>query len=203
MDSATGSSDKMRSYGNHLDEQKVSVAEPKTMIHPARSSSLTTGRSISADPPYAQPVGQVVFENGQYQDRPVPNQESTLPSIKTGQQELAGTRAQLHVVQRRTLESVGKSLGWCIGWAAVLSKFSQKEELTDVNLDGKSSSDGEESAVEDEEESTVGDEEESAAEEDVPILPSPTVGLSTAAIVNAVSSIDQFRQYYEVCCLLF
>jgi hypothetical protein len=177
----------MRSYGNHIEEQKVSVVEPKTMIHPARSSSLITGRSISADPPYAQPVGQVVFENGQYQDRPVPNQESTLPSIKSGQQELAGTRAQLHVVQRRTLESVGKSLGWYIGWAAVLSKSLQKEELTDVDLNGKSSS----------------DEEESAAKEDVPILTSSTVGISAAAIVNAVSSIDQFRQYYEVCYLLF
>jgi hypothetical protein len=173
----------MRSYGNHIEEQKVSVAEPKTMIHPPRSSSLTTGRSRSAEPPYAQPVGQVVFENGQYQDRPVPNQESTLPSIKSGQQDLAGTRAQLHIVQRRTLESIGKSLGWSIGWAAVLSTFSQKEELTDIDLNGKSSS----------------DEDKSEVKADIPLLTSPTVGISAAPIVNAVSSIDQFRQYYEVC----
>ncbi|KAF2711185.1 TMEM1 family protein-like protein [Pleomassaria siparia CBS 279.74] len=180
---ATGSSGKMLSYGKHVEEQKVSMAEPKTMIHPSRSSSLnpTGGRSVSADPPYAQPVGQVVFENGQYQDRPAPNQESTLPGMKSGQQDLAGTRAQLLIVQRRTLEHVGKSLGWSIGWAAVLPTLTQKEELSDVDLDAKSDS-------EDEEDEVV---------KAVPKPTSSTAGISAAAIVNAVSSIDEFRRYYE------
>ena len=178
----TSSSGKMLSFGNHREEQKISVAEPKTMIHPARSSSLSSGRSSSADPPYSQPAGQVVFENGQYQDRPVPNQESTLPQVKSGQQDLAGTRAHLLIVQRRTLEQIGKSLRWSIGWAAILPSLSHKQEFNDVDLNAKSSS----------------EDEESEAAEEIAALTSPTVGISAAALVNAVSSIDHFRQYYEV-----
>lgn len=153
------------------------------MIHPTRSSSLH-GRS-SADPPYAQPstTGQVVFENGQYTDRPQPNQESALPQAKNGLQDLAGTRAQLVVVQRRLLEQVGRSLEWSIGWAAVLPVLGDSEELEEVSLDEE-----EKSAAE-----ANGSEQKSVAE-----LATPTSGISASALLNATTSIDQFRQFYEV-----
>jgi hypothetical protein len=181
QDTSTGSSGKMQPFGSHSKEQKLSFAEPKTMIHPTRSSSLNHGRPSSADPPYAQTPasGQVIYENGQYHDRPASTQEGANHS-KTGVQELAGTRAQLHVVQRRILEHVGKSLGWTIGWAAILSSLPEAENLTDVDLNGESALD----------------------EEDTPIakpqkITSSTAGLSAAAIVNAISSVDHFRQSYE------
>lgn len=184
QDISTSSTGKMQPFGNHSQEQKLSFAEPKTMIHPTRSSSLNYGRSSSAEPPYSQTPasGQVVYEHGQYQERPVPGQESTAPSVKSGLQDLAGTRAQLLVVQRRILEHVGKALGWTIGWATILSTLKEKEDLTDVDINGKSDSN----------------------EADAPVTQpvkaaSPTVGLSAAAIVNAISSVEQFRQYYEVC----
>jgi hypothetical protein len=182
QDGASGSSGKSLSFGGQSKEQKLRVSEQKSMIHPSRSSSLNHGRS-SADPPYALTTvsGQVVFENGQYTDRPPPNQESTLPQTKNGLQELAGTRAQLVVVQRRLLESVGRSLGWSIGWAAVLPSISQLEELTDVNLDEN-------------EEDTA----EEAAKTVAVSMDTPTTGIFAGTLLNAASSIDQFRQSFEV-----
>ncbi|KAF2118959.1 TMEM1 family protein-like protein [Lophiotrema nucula] len=181
-DAASGSSGKMLSFGSHVEEQKLSFAEPKTMIHPSRSSSLNYGRSASAEPPYAAPTtsGQVVYENGQYQDRPTLGHESALPKAKSGVQELAGTRAQLYIVQRRILESAGKALGWTIGWAAVLLSVRENEQLSEVDLDGTGSGEDEEPT------------------KDKPPALSPTLGLSAAALVDAVSSLDQFRQFYEV-----
>ncbi|OAL01667.1 hypothetical protein IQ06DRAFT_375944 [Phaeosphaeriaceae sp. SRC1lsM3a] len=181
-DGASGSSGKTLSFGGQSREQKLRVSEPKSMIHPTRSSSLH-GRS-SADPPYAQPstTGQVVFENGQYTDRPQPNQESALPQAKNGLQDLAGTRAQLVVVQRRLLEQVGRSLEWSIGWAAVLPVLSNSEKLEEVSLDEE-----EKSAAE-----ANGSEQKSVAE-----LATPTSGISASALLNATTSIDQFRQFYE------
>jgi trafficking protein particle complex subunit 10 len=182
-DASAASSGKMRPFGGHNEEQKLSLAEPKTMIHPSRTSSLSYRRSTSEDPPYAQPTasGQVVFADGQYQDRPSPGQEVGVSRLKTGAQELASSRAQLYVVQRRILEHVGKSLGWVIGWAAVLSNVQRDRDMSDVDLNGSSS-----------------DAEELDGVKDTPSVTSPTVGLSASTIVNAVSSIEQFRQSYEV-----
>jgi hypothetical protein len=183
---SSGSSGKSLSFGGQSKEQKLRVSEPKSMIHPSRSSSLSNRRSSnSGEPAYARSsgVGQVVFENGQYADQPVPAQESALPQAKNGLQELAGSRAQLVVVQRRVLEQIGKSLGWSIGWAAVLPSIGHGEELSDVDLDDDVESNAEE--AESEEKKTV----EPAKS---------TMGISATGLLNAVSSIQQFRQFFEV-----
>jgi hypothetical protein len=178
---SSGSSGKSLSFGGQGKEQKLRVAEQKSMIHPSRSSSLSRVRS-AGDPPYAQPTasGQVVFENGQYHDRPVPTQDSSMQQTKNGLQELAGTRAQLIAIQRRLLEHVGKALGWNIGWAAILPSLNNTEELTDVDLD------------EDKE-----DEQTENGHKTIPDTP-PTLGIFADTLVYAVSSVAQFRQSYEV-----
>jgi trafficking protein particle complex subunit 10 len=183
QDGSTGSSSKMQPYGRHSREQKLSFAEPKTMIHPSRSSSLNYGRSSSADPPYSHTpsTGQVIYENGQYQDRPIPSQEAAVLQQKTGLQDIAGARAQLHIMQRRILEHVGKSLGWTIGWAVILSSLPQRESFNEVDLDEQD-----------------GAEEPQVQAKEALKTTAPTLGLSAAALVNGVSSIDQFRQFYEV-----
>lgn len=162
----------------------MSVAEPKSMIHPTRSSSLNPGRP-NLDAPYSQPTqsGQVVFENGQYQDRSAPNQESTMPAAKNGLQELAGTRAQLLAVQRRLLEHVGKSSGWVIGWAAVLSALNQDEQLTNVGLEEDEEAGSQQEVVE--------------IKKDVQ-LATPVVEILPNALRNAILSVESFRQFYEV-----
>lgn len=137
--------------------------------------------------PYAQPAAnaQVVFENGQYHDRPPPNQQSVIPSAKNGLQELAGTRAQLLAIQRRLLEHAGKSMGWNIGWNAILASLNAKEELADVNLEDEEE---EESELKQDESNTEPNTETSKSR----------LGISAGALVTAMLSIRQFRQFYEV-----
>ncbi|KAF1965893.1 hypothetical protein BU23DRAFT_518972 [Bimuria novae-zelandiae CBS 107.79] len=180
-DAGTGSSSKTLPFGKNAKEQKIAVSEPKSMIHPSRASSLNYGRSQSSDAPYAQPSGnaQTIFENGQYQDRPAPKQESSLPQTKNGQQELAGSRAQLLAIQRRILEHVGKYLGWSVGWAAALPTLDPKVEFNDVDLDEKDSSDEEET------------------QSDKPTPASHVIGISSPALKDGTSGIDRFRQFYE------
>ena len=179
----TKSSGKVRTFGKTNEEQKLSVAEPKTMIHPSRSSSLSYGRSASADPPYAQvPANsQVVFANGHFQDRPPPGAGSNL-QVKTGLQELAGNRAQLYVLQRRILERIGKLLDWRIGWAAVTTTDQlRNEDMSDVDLE--------------ETEDFSGTATPPKNHLDVTRL---TNGLYAADLIKAAASIDSFRESYEV-----
>jgi hypothetical protein len=183
-DSSSVSSGKSLSFGGQSKEQKLRVSEQKSMIHPSRSSSLNHGRT-SADPPYAQQTntGQVVFENGQYHDRPALNQESAVPHAKNGMQELAGTRAQLVVVQRRLLEQIGGALGWSIGWAAVLPVLNHHEELSDVDLH---------------DEDKLDSDSQTTGKSTATSLDVSTVGIAAETLKVAVSSLDQFRQSFEV-----
>ena len=185
-DSTTASSGKSLSFGGLHKEQKLRVSEQKSMIHPSRSSSLGPSRSSSIEPPYAQPTitGQVVFENGHYNDRPAPSQDSTLPMAKNGIQELAGTRAQLVAVQRRVLEQVGKALGWSIGWAAILPSLVSHEELSDVDLENDTQDSQEAEIIEDKKPAGLG---------------SPIAGILAVPLIDAMISLEQFRHFYEVC----
>jgi hypothetical protein len=183
-DLSTGSAGKSLSYGGRNKEQKAKLSEQKSMIHPSRSTSLNN-RQSTLDMPYAQPASnaQVVFENGQYQDRSPPVQQSTVPSTKNGLQELAGTRAQLLGIQRRLLEHAGKVMGWNIGWSAILSSLNEKEELADVDLDS--------------EEEITAEEEASNAKSQIEVS-KRSIGVSAGALATAISSLQQFRQFYEV-----
>ena len=183
-DTSTGSAGKSLSFGGRNNEQKTKMSEPKSMIHPSRSTSLNNGRQTS-DMPYAQTAAnaQVVFENGQYQDRPPPTQQRTIPSTKNGLQELAGTRAQLLGIQRRLLEYAGKVMGWNIGWNAILSSLNEKEELANINLDSEDEDAAEDAALK--------------ANPDAEVS-KKSLGVSAGALVTAISSLAQFRQFYEV-----
>lgn len=152
------------------------------MIHPPRSSS----RSGSNDPPYLQPTttGQVVYENGQYHDRPAPTQSGVINQSKNGLRDLAGQRAQLIGIQRRLLEHVGKALGWAVGWAAILPSLSQSEDFTEIDLKGD----------EEDEEETM---DRASNAKDTATPAHATSGISATALVSAVASIDHFRQFYE------
>jgi hypothetical protein len=181
QDMSTGSSGKILSFGNQSKEPKLRISEQKTMIHPSRSSSLSRIRS-TGDPPYAQPTtsAQVVFENGQYHDRPPPGQE--ILQSKNGLQDLAGTRAQLLAIQRRLLEQIGKALGWSIGWAAIGPSSNLSQELADVDLDDNDDSNKEQEVA-------------TGKKSNDSLL---TAGIFAEALTKAVSSIEQFRHSYEV-----
>ncbi|KAK4034129.1 trafficking protein particle complex subunit 10 [Parachaetomium inaequale] len=89
-------------------EQKASIPEPKTMMHPARSSSLLTQGSQL--PPHS-PTG---FPGpGRADDALAP------PYLKSGLEELAAQRAELCALSRNILEGCGMKRGWTDGWASV------------------------------------------------------------------------------------
>lgn len=179
-DTNTSSSGKSLSFSGRGKEQKMSVPEPKTMIHPARSSS----RSSSTDPPYSQPTasGQVVYENERYHT-PAPNQPSVINQAKNGLMDLAGQRAQLIGIQRRLLEHVGKVMGWAVGWTALLPSLNQSEDFTEVSLD--------------EDEEDEGTTKEDTSNQDPEKRADATAGISAAGLIHAVASLDHFRQFYE------
>lgn len=101
-------------------EPKAAIPEPKTMMHPARSSSLAV-RSSSREPSGGRSAS--VPEHG----------VTPSPFIKAGLEELAGHRAELYLLSRNVLEQVAKEHGWDTGWDTI-SELHQKAEMEDVEL---------------------------------------------------------------------
>ncbi len=90
-------------------EQKAAIPEPKTMMHPARSSSLIT--QAPQHPPHS-PLG---FPGpGRPEDA-----LAAPPYLKAGLEDLAAQRAELCTLSRNILEECGKKRGWTNGWASV------------------------------------------------------------------------------------
>ncbi|GAW23078.1 hypothetical protein ANO14919_126280 [Xylariales sp. No.14919] len=95
-------------------EPKAAIPEPKTMMHPARSSSLnirTGGSGVPRPPPSPN-----IFPSG----RPQSISENTSAAssfLKIGLEELAARRAELYTLSRNILEESGKKRGWSNGWS--------------------------------------------------------------------------------------
>ncbi|KAK4100426.1 hypothetical protein N658DRAFT_559703 [Parathielavia hyrcaniae] len=106
-------------------EQKAAIPEPKTMMHPARSSSLfTQERSGPPLSPLGFPGPGRPEEAG-----PAP------PYLKSGLEELAAQRAELCALSRNILHECGKKRGWMDGWASVpVVGEPDFSEMEDVNL---------------------------------------------------------------------
>lgn len=111
----------------HGQEPKAAIPEPKTMMHPARSTSL---RVSSREPP-----SPGIFPG---QRASVPDQADASKSgsalIKTGLEELAAHRAELYVLSRSVLERLGSERGWPVGWNAIAEIQGQGNEMEDVDL---------------------------------------------------------------------
>lgn len=117
-------------------EPKAAIPEPKTMMHPARSSSLAL-RSRSREPP-----SPGLFPGGRRSSVPDRGDRSSVSSgfLKPGLEELAAHRAELYLLSRNILEKVGKERGWSVGWAEVSSsQYSDAAGMEDVALDEKPS----------------------------------------------------------------
>ncbi|RDL34541.1 Uncharacterized protein BP5553_07669 [Venustampulla echinocandica] len=107
-------------------EPKASIPEPKTMMHPARSSSLAI-RSPPREPP-----SPGVFPRGRRSS--VPEQGASSTFIKAGLEELAAHRAELYLLSRTVLEREGKERGWSAGWDEIPQICHKEEEMEDVDL---------------------------------------------------------------------
>ncbi|TVY40984.1 Trafficking protein particle complex subunit, partial [Lachnellula occidentalis] len=155
-------------------EQKAAIPEPKTMMHPARSSSLAQRRS-----PVREPTGAAAFPANRRSSVPEQNTISTT-FLKNGLEDLAAHRAGLYILSRNVLERVGLERGWSVGWAEVADHYDDKaDELQDVDL----------------EEGSSGGEETVAA-----VSPKPTFslhGIESKLLRTAVDSKDDFFRLYE------
>ncbi|MBE3109307.1 MAG: hypothetical protein IMZ46_02165, partial [Acidobacteria bacterium] len=129
-----------------LDEhEKVSIPEPKTMMHPARTSSLNV--PAGSGPPASPNIFPGPGNTSASEKEAVVHSQF----LKAGLEELAARRAELYSVCRNILEKLGKRKGWGDGWAdvPVLPDSIDYSDMEDVSLDDGPSSSPAGSTVED------------------------------------------------------
>ncbi|KAM0326206.1 hypothetical protein ACHAQA_006803 [Verticillium albo-atrum] len=117
-----------------IHEPKTSIPEPKTMMHPARTTSLHVRTATGP------PLSPGIFPGpGAGQRASVSEGVAVAPAtqfLKTGLEELAARRAELYNLSRNVLEECGKKRGWGDGWASVPEVGdSGLVEMVDVSLD--------------------------------------------------------------------
>ncbi|KAI0854542.1 trafficking protein particle complex subunit 10 [Xylaria cubensis] len=153
-------------------EPKAAIPEPKTMMHPARSSSLYV-RTGGAGVPRPLPSPNV-FSSGRTPN--MSDQEVTSSSfLKAGLEDLAARRAELYTLSRNILEASGKKRGWSNGWAHT-PVISQSTMVNMVDIDLKD-------------------------EDLTPEVVEPTVSLSgidNKLLKTALDNSDDFYRLYEI-----
>ena len=108
-------------------EPKSSIPEPKTMMHPARMSSL----------PPPPPPSPGVFP-GPGRRATAAEEAQTATFLKVGLEELAAQRAELYMLSRSVLERLGKKRGWSNGWDEVDAVGGDLGEMEEIDLGDKS-----------------------------------------------------------------
>ena len=152
-------------------EPKAAIPEPKTMMHPARSSSLAI-RSSTREPP-----SPGIFPGGRRSS--LQDGVASSPFLKAGLEQFAAQRAELYLLSRNVLEQVGKRHGWGVGWDAVpCVQQAKSDDMNDVDLNGPTPTEKDESVE-------VSD-----------ILPS-SHGISNKLLWTAVDNRDDFYRLYE------
>ncbi|KAH8675257.1 trafficking protein particle complex subunit 10 [Xylariales sp. PMI_506] len=116
-------------------EPKSTIPEPKTMMHPARNSSLrvtTGGAGVGRPPPspniFPGPGGNAALAEHQA--------AKNSAFLKAGLEDLAARRAELYALSRNVLEECGKKRGWSDGWSTVpVIAESSLVDMVDISLD--------------------------------------------------------------------
>ncbi|PFH59858.1 hypothetical protein XA68_11778 [Ophiocordyceps unilateralis] len=110
-------------------EPKSSIPEPKTMMHPARSSSL----HAPASPRRASSPG--VFPGPGRRASVSDSETQSSRFLKIGLEELAARRAELYLLSRSVLSGLGTRRGWSDGWAETPTLDEMgAEQLDEVDL---------------------------------------------------------------------
>ncbi|KAK0716652.1 trafficking protein particle complex subunit 10 [Apiosordaria backusii] len=156
---------------NDAHDQKASIPEPKTMMHPARTTSLhgqgTQRPPLSPGFPSGRLSGSI--------------ESPTVSSYhKPGLEELAARRAELYALSRNILEECGKKRGWSDGWSAVPTVG--EPGIVDM----------EEISLDDDAEKT-----EPASAATVDVLHTSVAGVGTPLLRTALDNKDDFYRLYE------
>ncbi|KAJ9133253.1 Trafficking protein particle complex subunit 10 [Pleurostoma richardsiae] len=116
-------------------EQKASIPEPKTIMHPARSSSMRVGPTDRPGPPKSPGIFPGPGRRASASDTDAAHHQF----LKAGLEELAARRAELYTVSRNILEELGKKRGWSDGWSsAPVIDQTGVDEMEEVSLDSTS-----------------------------------------------------------------
>lgn len=166
-------------------EPKASIPEPKTMMHPARTSSLrvnTAGSRLSSIP------------SPNFFPGPGTNRRASVPDVqdavdkqhrKAGMEELAARRAELYTLSRNILEEAGKKRGWSDGWAsAPVIGETGLQDLQEVSLN-------------DDAPATV-DTKPTEISTDPTSVEHTLAGLDSELLRNALDSKEDFYRLYEM-----
>lgn len=155
-------------------EPKAAIPEPKTMMHPARSSSLNVrpgGAGMPRPPPSPH-----AFSSGQPQSMS-DHQGAPSPFLKAGLEDLAARRAELYTLSRNILEESGKKRGWSNGWANT-PVVSQSIMVNMVDID-------------------LGDEDRTTEQQiSEPII--SMSGIDNKLLKTALDNSDDFYRLYEI-----
>lgn len=171
-------------------EQKVSIPEPKTMMHPARNSSLNA-RGGSRPPPspgiFPGPGRQAIALQS---DGP-----NTNNFLKAGLEDLAAKRAELYMLSRSVLTGLGKKRGWHDGWAeAPMMGETNIEDMEDVSLDDGNDKDDANSSSSSSESTSPETEQPKLGTECLPSL----TGIDSHVLRIAIQNSDDFYRLYEI-----
>ncbi|KAG6209553.1 hypothetical protein E4U50_002916 [Claviceps purpurea] len=111
-------------------ENKPSIPEPKTILHPARTTSLHTDAA-------SRPSSTASFPGPGRQPNPAEQEAQNSVFLKNGLEELAAQRADLYLVSRGILDGLGKARGWHNGWseAPLAVGDPENEEMDEIDLD--------------------------------------------------------------------
>ncbi|KAK2001505.1 hypothetical protein LX36DRAFT_601142 [Colletotrichum falcatum] len=154
-------------------EPKASIPELKTIMHPARNSSLRVGTNSDT----GQPPSPGIFPGA-----PAPSGEDAPPPnahfLKAGLEELAARRAELYALSRNVLQGSGRKRGWDIGWtsAPVVGEM-DGNDFEDISLDG--------------------DDEKKPASDDPEPLCIGLAGIENGLLYAALNDRDGFYRLYE------
>ncbi|KAB8299238.1 hypothetical protein EYC80_001327 [Monilinia laxa] len=153
-------------------EPKSAIPEPKTMMHPARTTSLAL-RSSSREPP-----SPTLFPGGRRASVPGANTGSS-GFLKNGLEELAAHRAELYLCSRSVLEHIGKQREWTTGLEDVTRPSADETtDMEEVNLD----------------------EEPSSEKDDMPVsaqIPPSLHGIDSKLLRTALDNKEDFYRLYE------
>ncbi|KAK1969730.1 hypothetical protein LY78DRAFT_690380 [Colletotrichum sublineola] len=154
-------------------EPKSSIPELKTIMHPARNSSLRVGINSDTRQPPSPGIFPGALASGGEDAAP-----ANAPFLKAGLEELAARRAELYALSRNVLQGSGRKRGWDIGWtsAPVIGEM-DGNDFEDVSLHG--------------------DEEKRPTPDDPESLCIGLAGIENGLLHTALSDRDGFYRLYE------
>lgn len=153
-------------------EPKSSIPEPKTMMHPARSSSL------HAQPSPRPPPSPGVFPGPGRRASVSDTEAQNSKFLKVGLEELSARRAELYLLSRSILDGLGTRRGWSNGWdEAPIVGEPGVDDMDEVSLDALAS----------------------AGKESAPQAASPSpAGVESQILRTATDNIDDYYRLYEI-----